>query len=99
MNFAVLYEYCADKEKIATHRPAHREHLKRLMTSGQLLAAGPLMDDSGSIIVYHASNEHELKSFITSDPFHDAGIFVNWQIKPWKVVFGNRQLLPDGSPP
>lgn len=99
MNFAVLYEYVADKEKIATHRPAHRQHLNTLLKNGQLLAAGPLTDDSGALIVYHAANEHELKTFITSDPFHHAGIFLSWQIKPWKVVFGNRQLLPDGGPP
>ena len=98
MNFAVLYEYCPDKEKIAVHRPAHREHLKKLLTNGQLLAAGPITDDSGALIVYHAANEHELLAFITNDPFHQAGIFLRWQIKPWKVVFGNRQLLPDGSP-
>lgn len=98
MNYAVLYEYCPDKEKIAAHRPAHRQHLNTLLVNGQLLAAGPITDDSGALIVYHASNETELKTFITSDPFHQAGIFVKWQIKPWKVVFGNRQLLPDGGP-
>ena len=98
MNYAVLYEYCPDKEKIAAHRPAHRQHLNTLLANGQLMAAGPITDDSGALIVYYASNQEELKTFITSDPFHHAGIFVRWQIKPWKVVFGNRQLLPDGGP-
>ncbi|MFT3879258.1 MAG: YciI family protein [Gemmatales bacterium] len=46
MNYAVLYEYSPDKEKIAAHRPAHREHLKYLLDNGQLLAAGPITDDS-----------------------------------------------------
>jgi uncharacterized protein len=98
MIYAVLYQYSPDKEKIARVRPAHRLHLTKLLTAGQLLAAGPITDDSGALIVYNAADEVELSSFITTDPFHTEGIFQSWQIKPWKVVFGNRALLPDGGP-
>jgi uncharacterized protein YciI len=98
MIYAVLYEYSSDKEKIGAVRPDHRVHLNKLLASGNLLAAGPITDDSGALIVYQAADEQELQGFITADPFHQAGIFLRWQVKPWKVVFGNRQLLPDGGP-
>ena len=85
-------------ESMSDDRPAHRKYLHELLAKNQLLAAGPLTDDSGSLIVYHAADEEEVQRIIENDPFHKAGIFVRWQIKPWKVVFGNRSLLPDGGP-
>jgi uncharacterized protein len=98
MTFAVLYEYSPDLTKIAEHRPAHRRYLHELLARGNLLAAGPITDDSGALIIYVALSPEELDQLIADDPFHQAGVFVSWQIKPWKVVFGNRQLLPDGGP-
>lgn len=98
MIFAVLYEYSPDLTKIAGNRPAHRQYLQQLLANGHLLAAGPITDDSGALIVYQALSREELDRLIAADPFHQSGVFVNWQVKPWKVVFGNRQLLPDGSP-
>jgi hypothetical protein len=98
MIYAVLYEYSPDQGKILDNRPAHRKYLNELMGKSQLLAAGPLTDDSGALIVYQAADEAELKGIIENDPFRRAGVFVRWQIKPWRVVFGNRQLLPDGGP-
>ncbi len=98
MIYAVLYQYSSDKDKIASVRPSHRQHLTKLLQSGNLLAAGPITDDSGALIVYNAADEVELNRFIAEDPFNTAGIFQSWQVKPWKVVFGNRTLLPDGGP-
>jgi uncharacterized protein YciI len=98
MIFAVLYDYTPDQGKILENRPAHRKYLNDLLAKKQLLAAGPITDDSGSLIVYSAADEHEVQRIIESDPFHKAGVFTRWQIKPWRVVFGNRELLPDGGP-
>jgi uncharacterized protein len=98
MIFAVLYEYTPDLTKIAANRPAHRQYLQALLAQGQLLAAGPITDDSGALIVYQALHHNELDQIIRNDPFHQAGVFQTWTVKPWKVVFGNRQLLPDGGP-
>ena len=96
--FAVLYEYTPDQEKTLQNRPAHRKYLQELLAKNQLVADGPITDDSGSLIVYHADDENHVQRIIENDPFHKAGIFVSWQIKPWRIVFGNRSLLPDGGP-
>ena len=29
-----------------------------------------------------------------ADPFHAAGVFVRWTVRPWKMVFSNPRLMP-----
>ncbi|HMP16526.1 MAG TPA: YciI family protein, partial [Gemmatales bacterium] len=77
MTYAVLYRYSDNKDKIAEVRPAHRQYLNSLLQSGNLVAAGPLMDDSGALIIYSVQDETELNQFITQDPFHQQGIFLS----------------------
>lgn len=98
MLFAAFITYTPDKEKIAAVRPTHRAYLTQLHGSGQLLAAGPFLDDSGALIIYEADSAAAATNLIEGDPFHQHGIFVRYDLKPWKAVFGNRMLLPDGTP-
>lgn len=98
MKFAVLYEYVPDISKIGEIRPAHRQYLNQLLASGNLVAAGPITDDSGALIIYEAESAEQAQSFIENDPFHKSGIFLRWQVKPWKMVFGNHSLIPNGGP-
>jgi uncharacterized protein len=86
MKFATVFRY-ENKDKIADVRPAHREYLAKLHSEGKLYAAGPFTDDSGSLIVYEAETEQEVRELIEADPFHEAEIFASCAIKPWKQVF------------
>jgi uncharacterized protein YciI len=97
MFFAVLFEYQNDPELINSVRPIHRQYLQELMDQGSLLASGPFQDNSGALIIYQADSETTVLKLIKNDPFYHHGIFRDWQIKPWKIIFGNRQLLPDGK--
>jgi uncharacterized protein len=99
MKFAASIEYTPDKAKIEAVRPAHRKYLTGLLQSGRLAAAGPFTDDSGALIVYEADTQEHAEELLKRDPFHDGGIFVRWTMKPWKTVFGKRDLFPDGGPP
>ena len=94
MKYAALIEYIADKEKIGTIRPAHRAYLTKLLAEGKLAISGPFTDDYGAMIVYEASSAEEALSFLQGDPFHAAGVFVQWTIRPWNPVMANRDLLP-----
>jgi uncharacterized protein YciI len=98
MIYAVLYEYVREAEKITRVRPSHRQYLTKLLEAGNLVAAGPCTDDSGALIIYQASDETQLRQFITGDPFHQEGVFLRWTVKPWKPVFGNHALIPNGPP-
>ena len=94
MKWAAVIEYVPDAEKVAEYRPAHRVYLTGLTESGQLVVAGPFLDDFGALIVYEAADAGAAELLLKADPFHAAGVFSKWIIRPWKTVFGNPALLP-----
>jgi uncharacterized protein YciI len=96
MKFAAVIEYIKDKEKIQSIRPVHRQYLQGLLAKGQLAIAGPFMDDYGALIVYEAGSAEEAEAVLKGDPFHAAGVFVSWTIRPWNTVMANRELFPPG---
>jgi uncharacterized protein YciI len=94
MKFAAIIEYIQDREKVQGLRPVHRQYLTTLKANGQLVLAGPFTDDSGALIVYEAATPEEAEQILRGDPFCQSGIFVNWVLRPWNPVLGNRELLP-----
>lgn len=98
MKIAAVIEYISDAAKVDAHRPAHRQYLRGLLESGQLAATGPFTDAPGALIVYEAASVAEAERLLKNDPFHAAGVFVRWQLRPWKVVMANRVSFPDGGP-
>ena len=93
MKYAAVIEYIADAEKVNAHRPAHRTYLTSLLEKGQLFASGPYADGSGALIIYEADSPEAADALLEADPFHTAGVFLRWQIRPWKVIFSNPKLL------
>lgn len=92
MLFAALIDYTSDSSKIAATRPSHREYLKGLLDSGRLAISGPFTDDKGGLLVYEADSAEEAEKLIQADPFTQAGVFLSWTIRPWKVVMANTKL-------
>ena len=95
MKFAAIIEYVQDKAKIAEIRPTHRQYLATLKAQGKLAISGPFTDDWGALIVYEAESKEQAETLLKGDPFHQAGIFVRWTIRPWNTVIANRALLPE----
>lgn len=87
MKYAVVYTYPADTSRIQETRPAHRAYLTGLKAQGKLFAAGPFAGDVGALIIYEAGSEADTRGLIEADPFYKAGIFANYEIKPWTQVF------------
>ena len=94
MKFAAIIEYAQDKAKIQQVRPVHRQYLATLKERGQLAASGPFTDDSGALIIYEAGSAEEAEQLLRGDPFHQNGIFLKWQLRPWNPVIANRELFP-----
>lgn len=94
MKFAAVIAYLQDPATVSAHRPAHRAYLTSLLETGRLVCAGPFTDDSGALIVYEAADRAAAEELIRADPFHTAGVFLSWDVRPWKTVFGNPALLP-----
>lgn len=93
MKFAAVIEYSPDKEKVESVRPAHRAYLTSLLEKNQLVAAGPFEDGSGALIIYEADSPEAVEALMKADPFHAAGVFIRWTVRPWKMVFANPRLM------
>ena len=87
MKFAASIEYSQDTALVEAHRPAHRAYLTKLLDEGKLFASGPYADGSGALIVYEADTPEAADALLTADPFHAAGVFLKWTVRPWKVIF------------
>lgn len=94
MKFAALIEYSQDQALVSAHRPAHRAYLTSLIEKNHLFASGPTEDGYGALIVYEADTPEAVDALIKADPFHAAGVFLKWTVRPWKVVFFNPHLAP-----
>ena len=87
MKYAASIEYLQDAAVVEAHRPAHRAYLTSLLERGKLFASGPYADGSGALIVYEAYTPEEADAILKADPFHQAGVFLKWTVRPWKVIF------------
>jgi uncharacterized protein YciI len=96
MKFAAVIEYIQDKDRIESVRPLHRQYLRSLLAKGQIAITGPYLDGYGALIIYEANSPEEAEALLKGDPFHDSGIFVQWQMRPWNPVMANRDLFPAG---
>ena len=94
MKYAAVIEYLQDKAVVEAHRPAHRAYLTSLVEKNQLFASGPFDDGYGALIIYEADSPDAVEAIMKADPFHAAGVFVRWTVRPWKMVFSNPKLLP-----
>jgi len=94
MKFAAIIEYAQDKPKIQSIRPMHRQYSASLKEKGQLVASGPFTDDTGALIIYEAASREDAEKLLQADPFHQNGIFLAYQLRPWNPVIANRDLLP-----
>ena len=65
----------------------HATFMDRLFEQGCIMLGGPYADGSGALIVYEADTPEEADALMKADPFHAAGVFVKWTVRPWKVIF------------
>lgn len=94
VKYAAVIEYSQDKPLVEQHRPAHRAYLTSLVEKDQLFASGPFEDGYGALIIYEADTAEAAEALMKADPFHAAGVFVRWTVRPWKMVFSNPRLMP-----
>ncbi|MFB9906748.1 YciI family protein [Allokutzneria oryzae] len=86
--FVVQWVYSEDRDARLAARPEHRLHLGSLAERGVVLAAGPLGDDSGGIVVFEAADVTELQGYLDADPYTKAGVIVKTTVTEWNPVLG-----------
>lgn len=75
-----------DSPRLAA-RPRHRELLTELYAEGRLLAAGPLPDDSGALVVFRGDRD-EVESIIAADPYYSAPGVRIVSLREWNPIVG-----------
>jgi uncharacterized protein YciI len=88
--YAVHYTYCADAEAIAAGRPNHREYLRGLVESGQLLASGPLvgLERDQALLIFRADSPAAVEELLSGDPFQRDKLVERHEIVQWNALLG-----------
>ncbi len=95
MKFAAVFQFSADAPvKAPEVRPEHRQYLIGLRDAGKLAISGPF-EGGGALIVYEAEKREDVEKLITDDPFAKHGVFEKWDVRPWNILYINRDLLPE----
>jgi hypothetical protein len=84
--FVSILTFGTDEEKRLAVRPKHREYLSSLLAQGKLHESGPFADDKGALIIYEVADEAEARAIIAADPYTDAGVVADQQLREWKRV-------------
>ena len=88
--FAIEYTYSPDSEAITQIRPRHREFLRELLESGNLIGSGPYTDgDGGALIVIRlpeGSSISDAEQLMDKDPFFLEGALEARTFHTWNPV-------------
>lgn len=88
MKFVILgYDGPDGAAKRHLHRPAHLEKMAALDAQGRVVLAGPLTDQTGSLIVIEADTAEEAQRIVQEDPYTVHGVFERVEVHPFTQVF------------
>lgn len=98
MLYAIISQDIADSLPLRkTARAAHLARLQQLRDEGRLSLAGPHpaidADDpgpagfTGSLVVAQFNSLQDAQAWADADPYIDAGVYADVQVKPFKQVF------------
>lgn len=69
------------------HRRAHLAKLQPLVDQGRIILAGPLTDQTGSLIVIEAVSLEEANQIAQEDPYTVHGVFERVAVHPFTQIF------------
>ncbi len=55
---------------------AHFEYLKQAVATGEVILAGPCLDETFGLVIFHAENEQSAREFMFNDPSVKANVMV-----------------------
>jgi len=87
---------CKDKpdslDLRTSNRPAHLDYLNALGSKvkiGGALLGPDLATPGGSMLIYEAENEDEVRKLVADDPYSRVGLFEKTTITPWRQGVGH----------
>jgi len=86
--FLVEIEYVADRDKLHAVRDQHRDYLRALAGDGVVLAAGPLADDTGGVVIFDVEDAAHLDRLLADDPYTEGGVIERRVVREWNILLG-----------
>ncbi len=75
----------AERRKI--HRPEHLVRLAELDALGRVVAAGPLTDGAGSLLILNFPDLNAASAWMADDVYVREGIFATTAVHPFTLAF------------
>jgi uncharacterized protein YciI len=69
----------------------HAEFIDQLVADGFILMGGPLVDEGGSLLIFNAEDETEVRERLKNDPWFERGILKLESVKRWQIFIDNRK--------
>jgi uncharacterized protein YciI len=82
-----------DFSKGTREQPFWSEHaafIDQLVTDGFILMGGPLVDEGGSLLIFKAQDENEVREKMKNDPWLKHGILKQESIRRWQIFIDQR---------
>ena len=83
-----------DLSKGTREQPFWDEHaafIDQLVDDGSILMGGPLVDEGGSLLVFNAEDENEVRDKMKNDPWAKQGILKLGSVKRWQIFIDERK--------
>ena len=69
----------------------HATFIDRLVDDGFILMGGPLVDDGGSLLIFNAESESDVREKLKDDPWTRHGILKLESVKLWEIFIDRRR--------
>jgi uncharacterized protein YciI len=83
-----------DLSKGTREQPLWDEHaafIDQLVADGLILMGGPLVDEGGSLLIFNADDENEVREKLKNDPWSEHGILTLESVKRWQIFIDERK--------
>ena len=83
-----------DFSKGTREQPFWNEHaafIDKLVDGGFILMGGPLVDEGGSLLIFNAEVENEVREKLKNDPWARHGILKLGSVKRWEIFIDERK--------
>ena len=69
----------------------HAAFIDQFVEDGFILMGGPLVDEGGSLLIFNAEDENEVREKLKNDPWIQHGILKLETIKRWQIFIDVRK--------
>ena len=69
----------------------HAKFIDKLVDDGFILMGGPLVDEGGSLLIFNAQDENEVREKLKNDPWTERGILKLESVKRWQIFIDRRK--------